>query len=670
MKPYVLPLLLLLLLPGVTDAQEYQRYSHGAMRLGLLSGVNIGGEEATRKYAEYTPHPFGMLGLQYFAANRFALTGSLYAGTLAADFSGRVQFPEFARNIITRYDTKYYGAMLGAGYALPPFRRFTAIGRLHLGGMVHHTRVNGEGGFDNRITKSALLFGFGGAVDYPLAPALSLTFAVDLLLSNSDYLDGLRSGEANDALALITIGLNFQLQPGEEEPVRARAYAARKRDAEKSAEGDAEKALTARQRLPTEGMRQTESLPVFSVKPSTQSGDAASGDAASGEAEAGDAPFAGEPVGEHGRPGRPAGSPDEQGLVLRTEAPPEEITASRNMDNLPLTLYTQLFLTPLRRLRDLEEKPELFTLKVWQTGGDEMQLKSYVEILRDGRAIYQGNADLLLDGPRDQFTAEEFLDLPELLLRNQGDALLPRGNYVVRISTVAWDQELSSLAQGKFLNIDLRPIFGTQADDARNVIISRAVDVAAEGSEELLVNFFKAGRSAVQREAESGSRRANRLREPLPLAPIGTVGARRDALLAEEVQHSFTEALKLQNMAGSSGRTENLHVIVSEVYFPIDEEQLTGEARSILDNVARHLNQHPEQFAEIRGYANDLGDETYNDMLARKRAERVLEYLVRQRIHAYRVSVATVESEAQAAAPNRDPRLGRRVEIVLRNRGM
>ena len=665
MKSAAFFLLLLVLLSGVTDAQDYQRYSRSAIRLGLISGVNIGGEEATRKYAEYTPHPFGMFGMDYFVANRFALSGSLYAGTLSANFSGRAQFPEFAQYVISRYETKYYGAMLGTAYALPPFLGITMLGRLHLGGMMHHTRVNGDNGFDNRISKGAMLFGFGGAIDYHFNEALSMTFAADLLLSNSDYIDGLRSGEANDALALITVGLNFQLQPGEEEPVRARAYAARSRETDGGESDRAERSAPAAEYQPTERMNRTESRSTFTAQPAASSAEterAAEVDADENAEESGEE--------VRGRPGRPAAAPDGSGLALRTEAPPEQITESVDLENLPLTLYTQLLLTPLRRLRDLEERPDLFTLKVWQTGGDEMQLKSYVEILRDGKAIYQGNADLLLDGPRDAFTADEFLDLPELLLRNQGDALLPRGNYVVRISTVAWDQELSSLAQGKFLNIDLRPIFGAQADDAREVIITRAVDVAAEGSEELLVNFFRAGRSAAEREAESGSKRANRMREPLPLAPIGTVGARRDALLADEVQHSFTEALKLQNLAGSSGRAENLNVVVSEVYFPLDAEQLTAEARSTLDNVARHLNQHPEQFAEIRGYANDIGDETYNEMLAGKRADRVLEYLVRQRMHAYRLSISEVEPEDMVSGPGQDPRLGRRVEIVLKNRGM
>ena len=355
------------------------------------------------------------------------------------------------------------------------------------------------------------------------------------------------------------------------------------------------------------------------------------------------------------------------GLALHADPPVMPVPAARK--DLPLQLYTQLSIIPIRKLRELEARPSLFTLKAWQTGDERMMLKNYVEILRDGRTIYQGNADLLLDGSRDEYTAEEFLDLEELLLRNQGDAPLPRGNYVIRVSTVEWNHELSSLSQAKFLNVDLRPIFGPRADTARTVIVDRAVDVSAEGEQDLLVNFFAAGKTAAEREIP-GSRNTERQREPLRLAPIGTVGARRDALLADEVQRAFTEALTLQSIATSSGRTERLKIVISEVYFPIDEDLLGEEARILLDNVARQINQHPELFAEIRGYANDVGDETANRALARHRAQRVLEYLVRRKISDYRLNIGDVNADQLMIQPNSDPRLGRKVEIILKNRGM
>lgn len=68
MRQFVAVLALLCLtLPTYTHAQHY---SEGAVRLGIIGGVNIGGEEATIKYASYTPHPFGMTTMEYFLLDR------------------------------------------------------------------------------------------------------------------------------------------------------------------------------------------------------------------------------------------------------------------------------------------------------------------------------------------------------------------------------------------------------------------------------------------------------------------------------------------------------------------------------------------------------------------------------------------------------------------------
>ncbi|MBN1449358.1 MAG: OmpA family protein [Bacteroidetes bacterium] len=654
MKRY---LTLLFLLPLFLSAASAQQYTREALRLGLISGVNLGGEEATIKYANYTPHPFGMFSMEYYAVDRLALAGSLYAGTLAADFTGRSLFPDYGRQPISSYDTKYYGLSIGVDYALPQIWELTPIGRARIGGMMHHTRVNGEGGFDHRLSQGALIWGLGGALEYPLSRVLNLTFSYDLILSNSDELDGLRSGKRNDALSLLTLGINVLLRPGEVPPPRARVYSTRTARITDQ---------PARTELPRSGPEAfTED------RKSSPSDDRTESDARSDSRSGAEADRPTEASSPRVTRSEPAdATPRETGLALSPDPPPPLPTEAAK-ENMPLRLYTQLSLIPIRRLRDLEDRPELFTLKAWQTGDDRMMLKSYVEMLRDGRTIYQGNADLLLDGPKDEYRADEFLDLDELLMRNQGDAPLPRGNYVVRVSTVEWNHELSSLSQAKFLNVDLRPIFAHRADTARAVIVDRAVDVTAEGDQELVVNFFAAGRDAAERDIPlPEQRKAERQRESLQLAPIGTAGARRDALISAEVQRAFAEALSLQNIAAAPGRPEHLKIIVSEVYFPVDTDLLSEESRILLDNVARQINQHPELFAEIRGYANDIGDETANRALANRRAQRVLEYLVRQKVSDYRLTVEQVNEEQLMTEPNSDPRLGRKVEILLKNRGM
>jgi len=290
-------------------------------------------------------------------------------------------------------------------------------------------------------------------------------------------------------------------------------------------------------------------------------------------------------------------------------------------------------------------------------------------MLRDGMTFYQGSADLVLDGSEATFAADELLDLRLLIDRNDGYARLPRGNYIVRISTVAWDHDLSSLSKAKFLNVDLRPIFGAKESEAREVIVSRAVDVAAEGNSELLVNFFQTTTAASDR-LRFEKKDSERMRASLRFAPVSMTGTAREHYLAEGVVESLNNALKLQNLAGGAGRAQNLKVVLAEVFFPIDSDLLNEEARIILDNAARLLNQHPELFAEIRGYANDVGDESYNVMLATRRAQRVLEYLVRQKMDAYRLVPDSDGKLQPASVAGEDARIGRKVEIVLRNRGM
>jgi outer membrane protein OmpA-like peptidoglycan-associated protein len=297
-----------------------------------------------------------------------------------------------------------------------------------------------------------------------------------------------------------------------------------------------------------------------------------------------------------------------------------------------------------------------------------MELKNYVEILRDGRSLYQGNSDLTLNSREQRYTASEFLNLPEMLERTQGDAPLSKGNYVVRVSTVAWDYELSSLSQAKFLNMDLRPIFGPQSDEAKRLITGKAVDVTVEKQDGLLVNFFDVAQNVgSERAPKPGSDAA---RDAVLLSPRGSTQTESERYLADGVQRSFQEALRLQNIAASHGKPERLKVVVTEVYFPLDEDRLVAEAQTLLDNVARHLNQHPELFAEIRGFAADVGDESSNAALARKRAQRVIEYLGRQKIASYRMQFSEQEDVVAPVRPGEDARTGRKVEIALVRKGM
>ncbi|MFZ1729005.1 MAG: OmpA family protein [Bacteroidota bacterium] len=767
-----------------------QTYLQGALRLGITGGANIGGEEATLKYADYAPYPYGTLTIEQYFMDQMAATASLFAGTLAAEISGRPLFPAYGKQIITGYNAKYYGLSLGVQYALPTFLKVTTVVRPRVGFLVHQTRVDGEGGFEERLSRAAVVFGIGGGFEYPLSQIVSFTFGYDLVLSNTDELDGLRSGTRNDALSVFTAGISVLITPGGD-PERLRRPKeerfstlqstsipqARRRgrptgvgsgeggfeepggqqnagtsqrpdqsefpseDADRSRDAGADRSSNAgADRSSNAGADRSRdagadrSRDAGADRSSNAGADRSSNAGADRSRDAGadrsrdagadrsrdagadrsrdagadrsrdagadrsrDAGAdrsrdagqdrsrdAGQDRSRDAGADRRSGTDeDEQNMTAPEFKPSEDLrgltlnsgNAALQEESRPvdkggvLQLSTQLLITPLQRLSDLEEDPNLLTLRATQTGDSRMQLKCYVEMLRDGMIFYQGNADLLLDGPQEEFSADRFINVTQLIDMNDGYAVLPRGNYMVRISTVAWDQDLSSLSKAKFLNVDLRPIFGAKEDEARDVIVKKAVDVAAEGGDELMVNFFQATEAASDR-MRLEKKDPERMRASLRLVPVSMTGTARELYLSEEVEQSLNEALKLQSMAGPVGNAENLKVILSEVFFPIDSDLLNEEARMILDNVARLLNQHPELFAEIRGYASDVGDESYNKMLATRRAQRALEYLVRQKMHAFRLMLSPIGKEQLNSAAGDDARLGRKVEIILRSHGM
>ena len=651
MKPFILAALVsILALPLCA-----QQYPQGALRLGMTGGVNVGGEEATLKYADYSAHPYGTFTLEHYLSDDIAVTASLLAGTLSAEISGRAQFPAYGDQLITGYNAKYYGLAGGVNFVLPRLAGLTPVVRPRLGLLVHQTRVDGDRGFEERLSRAALTYGVGGGFEFPIARNIAFTFGYDIVFTNSDDLDGLRSGTKNDALSVFTAGINVLILPGGE-PERLRR--------------------PLEERFST---LQPTSIPVAERQlRSERSRDSL---VAVGASDPGTAETAGGELDGEIMPAQEGGSeiPLQPLTGIRDERQLRGLTVGRSPqlpgdDAVPverggsLRLFTRLDIQPIARLADLEDDPRLFLLRATQTGEDRMQLKCYVEMLRNGVVFYQGSSDLVLDEREEAFSADAFIDLPALLDRNDGYALLPGGNYMIRVSTVAWDQELSSLSKAKFLNADLRPIFGPREDEARTLITSEAVDVSLDGQEHLLVNFFGATEAAVER-TRTEKKTPERQRDPLSLTPVALTGQPREQKIAEHVEHSLNQGLKLQSIAGSIGRARNLKLVLAEVYFPIDGDMLNEESRIILDNVARLLNQHPELFAEIRGYASETGDETSTRLLASRRAERVLEYLVRLKLNAYRVQLGQPGIQPAPLAGD-DARLGRKVEIVLNNRGM
>jgi outer membrane protein OmpA-like peptidoglycan-associated protein len=64
------------------------------------------------------------------------------------------------------------------------------------------------------------------------------------------------------------------------------------------------------------------------------------------------------------------------------------------------------------------------------------------------------------------------------------------------------------------------------------------------------------------------------------------------------------------------------------VNFSFDSDELDEESRVALDAAVVALNEHPDSIAAITGFTDNQGDEEYNLVLSRKRADAVKQYLV------------------------------------------
>jgi outer membrane protein OmpA-like peptidoglycan-associated protein len=70
-------------------------------------------------------------------------------------------------------------------------------------------------------------------------------------------------------------------------------------------------------------------------------------------------------------------------------------------------------------------------------------------------------------------------------------------------------------------------------------------------------------------------------------------------------------------------------ITLKGVYFEFGKATLKAESYSILQDAAKILSDNPSINVEIQGHTDNIGSESYNQMLSQKRAYAVMEYLVK-----------------------------------------
>lgn len=107
--------------------------------------------------------------------------------------------------------------------------------------------------------------------------------------------------------------------------------------------------------------------------------------------------------------------------------------------------------------------------------------------------------------------------------------------------------------------------------------------------------------------------------------------------------------------------------IPSTIYFDFDNAVLKPEAKDTLDKWAQYLRSNPGSKIEIGGHTCDMGDDLYNLILSKTRADAAREYLVNKGISPDRVAAAYYGEghPAEPNAPEKGNPANRRSEIKL-----
>lgn len=107
-------------------------------------------------------------------------------------------------------------------------------------------------------------------------------------------------------------------------------------------------------------------------------------------------------------------------------------------------------------------------------------------------------------------------------------------------------------------------------------------------------------------------------------------------------------------------------IILPTILFAFDSSELSAEARQQLDAVVDLLSRYAGIMLEVQGHTDQMGNDTYNKLLARRRSQSVHDYLVQRSVASWRLKVR-IFGESKPAIPgetNAARNKNRRVELI------
>lgn len=119
--------------------------------------------------------------------------------------------------------------------------------------------------------------------------------------------------------------------------------------------------------------------------------------------------------------------------------------------------------------------------------------------------------------------------------------------------------------------------------------------------------------------------------------------ARSTLAKLEEDQRKAEELARQQNASSLSDQDlqyggAGKDLVIKDIGFDLDSDQLSESAKAILDQNAQWLAQHPTATVQIEGHCDERGSDEYNQALGAKRASAIKDYLIGKGVPAERLS--------------------------------
>ncbi|MFW5762383.1 MAG: OmpA family protein, partial [Cyclobacteriaceae bacterium] len=92
-----------------------------------------------------------------------------------------------------------------------------------------------------------------------------------------------------------------------------------------------------------------------------------------------------------------------------------------------------------------------------------------------------------------------------------------------------------------------------------------------------------------------------------------------------------------KSLMEKEGITINNEVLIENIFYDFDRYVINDEAKKELDKIVETMRKYPEIYLEIKSYADSRGMTKYNDLLAARRSNAVVNYLAGKGINKYRI---------------------------------